>query len=75
MLLQISNPTVFLSLCFFLFFRTIVLIALFSQYLTNVKVPVPGYSKDRGGFYVGRYPLFSLFPVSIVGRAGTAKLN
>ena len=56
----------------FLFFRTIVLIALFSQYLTNVKIPVPGYSNDRGGFYVGRYPLFSLFPVSIVGRAGTA---
>ena len=56
----------------FLFFRTIVLIALFSQYLTNVKIPVPGYSKDRGGFYVDRYPLFSLFPVSIVGRAGTA---
>ena len=56
----------------FLFFRTIVLIALFSQYLTNVKIPVPGYNKDRGGFYVGRYPLFSLFPVSIVGRAGTA---
>lgn len=56
----------------FLFFRTIVLIALFSQYLTNVKIPVPGYSKDRGGFYAGRYPLFSLFPVSIVGRAGTA---
>ena len=56
----------------FLFFRTIVLIALFSQYLTNVKIPVPGYSKDRGGFYVGGYPLFSLFPVSIVGRAGTA---
>ena len=56
----------------FLFFRTIVLIALFSQYLTNVKIPVPGYSKDRGGFYFGRYPLFSLFPVSIVGRAGTA---
>ena len=59
----------------FLFFRTIVLIALFSQYLTNVKIPVPGYSKDRGGFYVGRYPLFSLFPVSIVGRAGTACLT
>ena len=51
------------------------LIALFSQYLNNVKIPVPGYSKDRGGFYVGRYPLFSLFPVSIVGRAGNAKLN
>jgi len=27
---------------------------------------VPGYSKERGGFYVGRFPLFRLFPV----RAG-----
>lgn len=42
---------------------TIALIALFSQYLTNVKIPVPGYSKDRGGFYVGHYPLFRLFPI------------
>ena len=37
---------------------------LFSQYLTNVKIPVPGYSKERGGFYVGRFPFFKLFPVS-----------
>ena len=49
----------------FLCFRTIVLIALFSQYLTDVKVPFPGYSKERGGCYVGHYPLFRLFPVSI----------
>jgi len=40
-----------------------VLVTLFSQYLTNVKIPVPGYSKERGGFYVGRFPLFRLFPV------------
>ena len=40
------------------------LVTLFSQYLTNVKIPIPGYSKERGGFYVGRFPLFKLFPVS-----------
>ncbi|KAL9967146.1 hypothetical protein ACROYT_G025319 [Oculina patagonica] len=42
---------------------TIVFMALFSQYLTNVKIPLPGYSKKRGGCYVGHYPLFRLFPV------------
>ena len=42
------------------------LIALFSQYLTDVKVPFPGYSKERGGFHVGHYPFFRLFPVSII---------
>ena len=41
------------------------LIALFSQYLTKIKIPVPAYSKERGGCYVGRFPLFRLFPVSI----------
>lgn len=41
------------------------LIALFSQYMTNVKIPVPAYAKDRGGCYIGRYPLFQLFPVSM----------
>ena len=49
----------------FVCFRTIVLIVLFSQYLTKFEIPVPGYSKERGGFYSGRYPLFRLFPVSI----------
>ena len=44
------------------------LVTLFSQYLTNVKIPVPGYSKERGGFYVGRFPLFKLFPVSAGGH-------
>lgn len=50
----------------FLCFRTIALIALFSQYLTNVKIPVPAYSKERGGLHFGRFPLFRLFPVSII---------
>lgn len=56
----------FVFLYFFVCFRTIVLIALFSQYLSNVKIPLPGYSKNKGGCYVGRYPFFRLFPVSIV---------
>lgn len=42
---------------------TIVFIALFSQYLTKAKIPFLGYSKDRGGCFVGRFPLFRLFPV------------
>ena len=50
----------------FVCFRTIVLIALFSQYLTKIEIPVPGYSRESGGFYVGRFPVFILFPVSIV---------
>ncbi|XP_020617462.1 solute carrier family 23 member 2-like isoform X2 [Orbicella faveolata] len=41
---------------------TIVFIALFSQYLTKVEIPVLEYSRTRG-FHVGRYPLFRLFPV------------
>lgn len=56
----------FVILYFFVYFRTIVLIALFSQYLSNIKIPLPGYSKNKGGCYVGRYPFFRLFPVSIV---------
>ncbi|RMX40945.1 hypothetical protein pdam_00025189, partial [Pocillopora damicornis] len=42
---------------------TIVFIALFSQYLTKVKIPFPVYTKERGGCFVGRFPLFRLFPV------------
>ncbi|KAJ7386680.1 hypothetical protein OS493_006688 [Desmophyllum pertusum] len=42
---------------------TIVLIALFSQYLTKIEIPFPGCSRARGGVYVGRFPLFRLFPV------------
>ena len=53
------------SIRLFFRFSTIVLIALFSQYLTNVKIPVPAYSGERGGLYVGRFPLFRIFPVSI----------
>ena len=58
--------TIFCCVFIFDYFRTIVLIALFSQYLSNVKIPFPGYSKNKGGCYVGRYPFFRLFPVSIV---------
>lgn len=39
---------------------TVVFIAVFSQYLTNVKVPVPAY---RGGLRIGHFPLFRLFPI------------
>ena len=41
------------------------LIALFSQYMSKIDIAVPGYSKERGGCYVGRFPMFKLFPVSI----------
>ena len=44
------------------------LIALFSQYLTKIKIPFPGYSKERRECYVGHYPLFRLFPVSVMYR-------
>ena len=41
-------------------------LALFSQYLTKINIPVPMYSKERG-LCIGRFPLFRLFPVSIGG--------
>ena len=41
------------------------LIALFSQYISKFDIPVPGYSRERGGCYVSHYPMFKLFPVSI----------
>ncbi|KAJ7381270.1 hypothetical protein OS493_001388 [Desmophyllum pertusum] len=41
---------------------TIVLITIFSQYLKNVKLPFPGYSKERG-MHMTRFPLFRLFPI------------
>ena len=44
------------------------LIALFSQYLTKIKIPFPGCSKERRECYVGHYPLFRLFPVSVMYR-------
>ena len=65
--LQLPKEHTFPFTCFvrvFVCFRTIVLIVLFSQYLSKVEVPVPGYNKERGNFYVGRFPLFRLFPVS-----------
>lgn len=42
---------------------TIVLIALFSQYLNNVKIPFPWYNREQGGCYMGRSAIFRLFPV------------
>ena len=53
------------SLYLFIFFRTIVVITIFSQYLKQVKVPLPTYSRQRG-MHVIRFPLFRLFPVSWV---------
>ena len=50
---------------FWLCSRTIGLIALFSQYISKYDVPVPGYGKAKGGWYVGRFALFRLFPVSV----------
>ncbi|EDO43780.1 predicted protein [Nematostella vectensis] len=41
---------------------TVVLIALFSQYLQNIKIPFPGYSKERG-CHMNFYPVFRLFPI------------
>lgn len=41
---------------------TIVLIALFSQYLYNVKIPFPGYNRERG-CYAGHFAIFRLYPV------------
>lgn len=59
----------------FVYFRTIILIALFSQYLSKVEIPVPGYKKERGGLYVGRFPLFRLFPVSTGTHSVTSSIN
>ena len=56
-----------------LYFRAIALVALFSQYISNIEIPVPGYSKERGGCHVSRYPLFRLFPVSIAPRSITSE--
>ncbi|KAJ7386684.1 hypothetical protein OS493_006692 [Desmophyllum pertusum] len=46
---------------------TIVLIALFSQYLTNVKIPVPACNRQRG-VYISHFPVFRLFPVNHLGN-------
>ncbi|XP_068738178.1 solute carrier family 23 member 2-like [Montipora capricornis] len=42
---------------------TVVLVVVFSQYMVNIKIPIPAYSKKRGGGYICHYPLFKLFPV------------
>lgn len=42
--------------------RTMALLILFSQYLRNVGVPVPTYSKDKGVSFSSVY-IFKLFPV------------
>ena len=44
-------------------FRTIMFMILFSQYLRDVKLPCPAYSKDRG-LHLTRTDVFKLFPVS-----------
>ncbi|XP_069978161.1 solute carrier family 23 member 1 isoform X2 [Penaeus vannamei] len=43
-------------------FMTMALLILFSQYLRNVGVPVPTYSKDKGVSFSSVY-IFKLFPV------------
>lgn len=43
--------------------RTIILLTLFSQFLTGVKCPVPTYSKNKG-FSLVKFNVFQLFPVS-----------
>jgi len=43
--------------------RTIILLTLFSQFLTNVRCPVPNYSKTKGLSTV-KFNVFQLFPVS-----------
>ena len=44
------------------YYRTLAFMALFSQYISFLNVPCPGYKKDRGCFKSG-YPLFKMFPV------------
>ncbi|KAL5237381.1 hypothetical protein ACI65C_004791 [Semiaphis heraclei] len=41
---------------------TIILLTLFSQFLTKVKCPVPTYSKTNG-FSISKFNVFQLFPV------------
>ena len=49
--------------CILIYFRTIVLVTVFSQYLKNIEIPFPGYSREKG-MHITRFPLFRLFPVS-----------
>lgn len=41
---------------------TIVLIAIFSQYMKNIEVPCPAYSKDKG-MHLIKFSLFRMFPI------------
>ncbi|EDO49567.1 predicted protein, partial [Nematostella vectensis] len=43
-------------------FMTVSLITIFSQVLTNIKVPIPAYSREKG-YYTAHYPVFRLFPI------------
>ena len=52
-----------------LYFRTIALLVIFSQYLSRFDVPLPAFSRDRG-CHVIRYPLFRSFPVSMIQCLG-----
>ena len=58
-----ASQTFYLSFYTFIYSRTISLITVFSQYLKNVKIPFPGYSRDKG-MYMARLALFRMFPVS-----------
>ncbi|XP_048585368.1 solute carrier family 23 member 1-like [Nematostella vectensis] len=43
-------------------FTTVALITIFSQMLTNIEVPLPGY-RFKKGFFVAHSPVFRLFPI------------
>lgn len=47
--------------------RTIILLTLFSQFLTDVKCLVPTYSKTKG-FSMVKFNVFQLFPVSDIAH-------
>ena len=53
-----------LTFSIYLYFRTIALLVIFSQYLNKFDLPLPGYNRTRG-FHLFRYPFFRSFPVSI----------
>ncbi|KAG7162188.1 Solute carrier family 23 member 1-like 4 [Homarus americanus] len=43
----------------------LLLLVLVSQYMKNIKTPLPGYSSNRG-FHIAWIPLFTYFPVLLV---------
>lgn len=47
------------------FFRTIVLLTIFSQVLTEVNIPGITYNRDRG-LQIVWFKIFKLFPVGIL---------